>query len=100
MDKDSVLYLLMDMRVNGILDRILEKDEEYQEIIQKSSEYSEKLDAMHLPPEVMDLIDHYVSEQNALGARYGALAYLLGFSDCVELMTKPLHLTGTQKKTD
>ena len=32
MDKDSVLYLLMDMRVNGVLDRILEKDEEYQEI--------------------------------------------------------------------
>ena len=29
MDKDSVLYLLMDMRVNGVLDRILEKDEEY-----------------------------------------------------------------------
>lgn len=100
MDKDSVLYLLMDMRVNGVLDRILERDAEYQEIIQKSGEYSEKLDALHLPPEVMDLVDHYVSEQNALGARYGALAYLLGFSDCVELMTKPLHLTGTQKKTD
>ena len=100
MDNDSVLYLLMDMRVNGILDRILERDAEYQEIIQKSGEYSEKLDAMHLPPEVMDLVDHYVSEQNALGARYGALAYLLGFSDCVELMTKPLHLTNTQKKTD
>ena len=100
MENDSVLYILMDMRVNGILDRILERDAEYQEIIQKSSEYSEKLDAMHLPPEVMDLVDHYASEQNALGARYGALAYLLGFSDCVELMTKPLHLTGTQKKTD
>ena len=100
MDNNSVLYILMDMRVNGILDRILERDAEYQKIIQKSSEYSEKLDAIHLPPEVMDLIDHYVSEQNALGARYGALAYLLGFSDCVELMTKPLHLTGTQKKTD
>ena len=99
MDNDSVLYILMDMRVNGVLDRILERDAEYQEIIQKSGEYSDKLDAMHLPPEVMDLVDHYVSEQNALGARYGALAYLLGFSDCVELMTKPLHLTGTQKKT-
>ena len=100
MDNDSVLYILMDMRVNGILDRILERDAEYQEIIQKSSEYSEKLDAMHLPPEVMDLVDHYVSEQNALGARYGALAYLLGFSDCVELMTKPLHLSATPKKTN
>ena len=29
MDKDCVLYLLMDMRVNGVLNRILEKDEEY-----------------------------------------------------------------------
>ena len=28
MDKDSVLYLLMNMRVNGILDRILKKDED------------------------------------------------------------------------
>ena len=36
MDKDSVLYQLMDMRVNGILDRILEQDEEYQEIAWKS----------------------------------------------------------------
>ena len=59
MDNDSVLYILMDMRVNGVLDRILERDTEYQEIIQKSGEYSEKLDAMHLPPEVMDLIDHW-----------------------------------------
>ena len=39
MDKDSVLYLLMDMRVNGVLDRILERDAEYQEIIQKSGKY-------------------------------------------------------------
>ena len=99
MDNDSVLYILMDMRMNGVLDRILERDTEYQEIIQKSGEYSEKQDAMHLPSEVMDLIDHYVSEQNAFGARYGALAYLLGFSDCIELMTKPLHLPGAQKKT-
>ena len=47
---------------------------------------AKKLDAMHLPPDIMDLIDHYVSEQNALGARYGILAYLLGFSDCRELL--------------
>lgn len=31
MDKDSILYLLMDIRVNGILERILKKDEKYQE---------------------------------------------------------------------
>ena len=100
MDKDCVLYLLMDMRVNGVLDRILGKNADYQEIIRKSSDYSTRLDAMELPAEIRSLIDEYICEQNSLGARCGALAYLLGFSDCVELMTKPLHLTGTQKKTD
>ena len=100
MDKDSVLYLLMDMRVNGILDRILERDEKYQEIAKKSGEYLDRLEAMNLPKEAHSLIDQHSCEQNALGARYGALAYLLGFSDCVELMTKPLHLPGAQKKTD
>lgn len=53
MDKDSVLYLLMDMRVNGILDRILEKDEEYQEIARKSGEYLDRLEAMDLPQEAL-----------------------------------------------
>lgn len=100
MDKDSVLYLLMDMRVNVILDRILEKDDEYQEIARKTSEYLDRLDAMDLPQETLSLIDLHSCEQNALGARYGALAYLLGFSDCVELMTKPLHLSVMPKKTE
>lgn len=100
MDKDSVLYLLMDMRVNGILDRILEKDEEYQGIARKSGEYLDRLETMELPQEARLLIDLHSCEQNALGARYGALAYLLGFSDCVELMAKPLHLSAAPKKTD
>jgi len=100
MDKDSVMYLLMDMRVNGILDRILEKDAEYQETAKKSEEYLDRLEAMNLPKEARSLIDLLSCEQNALGARYGAHAYLLGFSDCVELMTKPLHLTTAQKKTE
>ena len=100
MDNDSVLYLLMDMRVNGVLDRILEKDEEYQEITRKSGEYLDMLEAMELPQEARSLIDLHSCEQNALGARYGALAYQLGFSDCMELMAKPLHLPAAPKKTD
>lgn len=97
MDMNSVLYQLMDMRTNGILDKIIEADKDYQEINRKSDVYSKQLDGMNLPEEIRSLIDRYVSEQNALGARYGALAYLLGFSDCVELMTKPFHLETTQK---
>lgn len=85
MDKDSVMYQLMDLRVNTVLNSIQAADEEYQEILRKSDVYSGQLDAMNLPRETRLLIDQYVSEQNALGARYGALAYLLGFSDCIEL---------------
>ncbi len=85
MDKDSVMYQLMGMRVNTVLNGILEADEDYQEIKRKSDVYSGQLDAMDLPREVRLLIDRYVSEQNALGARYGALAYLLGYSDSIEM---------------
>ena len=69
----------MDTRMNGIMNGIVSSDGEYQAIIRKSDEYS---DGMELPKEVRLLIDDYVSEQNALGSRYGMLAYLLGFSDC------------------
>ena len=98
MDKDSVLYQLMDMRVNGILDRILEQDEEYQAIARKSGEYLDRLQEMDLPKEVQSLIDLHSCEQNALGARYGVLAYLLGFSDCVELTARPPDLSDIPKK--
>lgn len=92
MDKDSVMYQLMDLRVNTTMNSIVGADEDYQEILRRSDEYSGRLDAMGLPKETMQLIDRYVSEQNALGARYGALAYLLGFSDCIELFRNTLQV--------
>lgn len=85
MDKDSVMYQLMGMRVNTVLNSILEADEDYQEISRRSWECLDKLNMMGLPQEFRQLIDSYASEQNALTARYGALAYLLGFSDCIEM---------------
>ena len=82
METESALYQLMGVRMNGIT----KNDGEYQEIIRRSDVYSGKLEEMELPEEVRLLIDRYVSEQNALGSRYGMLAYLLGFSDCKEML--------------
>ena len=82
MAKESALYQLMGVRMNGVMNDITNSDGQYQEIIRKSDEYSGRLDQMELPEEVRRLIDGYVSEQNALGSQYGMLAYLLGFSDC------------------
>lgn len=91
MDTKSALYQLMSIRINDALDEIVKNDEESQQISKKSEEYLENLDAMDLPREARLLIDRHASEQNALGARYGALAYLLGFSDCIDLICAASH---------
>ena len=82
LEKDSALYQLMDTRMNGVMNGIVSSDGEYQTILRKSDIYSGELDRMDLSKEIRLLIDRYVSEQNALGSRFGMLAYLLGFSDC------------------
>ena len=97
MAKDSALYQLMDIRMNGVMNDITNSDGEYQEIIRKSNEYSDALNKMELPKEVRRLNDRYISEQNALGSRYGMLAYLLGFSDCKAMFWGNACLPGRKK---
>ena len=80
--KDSALYQLMDTRMHSVMNGIVSSDGEYQAILRRSDIYSGELDRMDLSKEIRLLIDRYVSEQNALGSRFGMLAYLLGFSDC------------------
>ncbi len=82
MEKDSALYQLMDTRMHSVMNGIVSSDGEYQAILRRSDIYSGELDRMDLSKEIRLLIDRYVSEQNALGSRFGMLAYLLGFSDC------------------
>ena len=65
MEKDSALYQLMGVRMNGVMNGIVNSDGEYQAILRKSDEYSGRLDGMDLSKEVRRLIDGYVSEQNA-----------------------------------
>lgn len=83
---EPALYQLMGIRMNSVMNGITNSDGEYQAIIRKSDEYSDKLDKMDLSKDTRLLIDSYISEQNALGSRYGMPAYLLGYSDCKEML--------------
>ena len=101
MEKDSALYQLMDTRMNGVMNGIVSGDGEYQAILRKSDIYSGELDRMDLSKEIRLLIDRYVSEQNALGSRFGMLAYLLGFSDCKAMfLGKCLPTEAKEMNTD
>lgn len=57
MDKKSTLYQLMGMRMNGIMNRTTEQDEDYQALLRAVDEYSGRLESMHLPAEAIKLID-------------------------------------------
>ncbi|MBD5523076.1 MAG: hypothetical protein HDR04_01375 [Lachnospiraceae bacterium] len=94
METESALYQLMGIRMNGRTN----SDGQYQEIIRRSDEYSGRLEELDLPEKVRLLIDRYVSEQNALGSRYGRLAYLLGFPDCKEMLLEKCLPIGTKEK--
>ena len=91
MDKKSPLFQLMDLRMNGVMNDITAQDEAYQSLIKKAGIYTGRLDSMNLPKETRLLIDRYANECSALGSRYGMLAYLLGFSDCRELLMDSAH---------
>ena len=64
MEKDSALYQLMDTRMNGVMNGIVNGNGEYQAILRESDIYSGELDRMDLSKEIRLLIDCYVSEQN------------------------------------
>lgn len=87
MNNQSALHQLMAVRMNSIMNAVTEQDADYQSLLRSVDGYSGKLEALHLSKETMKLIDQYVSGYNAIGSRYGMLAYLLGFSDCRELLT-------------
>ncbi len=90
MNKNSALYQLMCLRMNGIMNSISNQDEEYQALLSEIDRHAARLEAIQLPKETMHLVDQCISGYNAAGSRYGMLAYLLGFSDCQELLLNPV----------
>lgn len=75
--------------MNGIMNGITEQHEDYQALLQEVDKYSGRLESLNLAEETMKLIDWYVGGYNAIESCYGMLAYMLGFSDCQELLLDP-----------
>lgn len=86
MDKNSLLYQLMALRMNSVMNNVTEQDEDYQAVLSAVDPYIDQLKALQLPKETMQLIDDCVSGHVAIGSCFGRLAYLQGFSDCRELL--------------
>ena len=85
MDNKSVLYQLMDTRMGEALHKITKEDTAFMQTKEKADKYAAKLASLNLPEETMRLI-------SANWVRYGELAYMLGFSDCKELLLGSRHI--------
>lgn len=96
MVNDTVLFQLMDLRINDALEKVLANDD-YQETQKQADIYSNQVDDLNLADETRLLIDRYVSALNANSCRYGELAYVLGFSDCLELLLGLSHVPALKK---
>lgn len=92
MDNKSALYQLMDTRMGEALHEITKKDAVFIQSKKRADDYAAKLASLNLPEETMRLIDQYVNERSANWVRYGELAYILGFSDCKELLLGSCHI--------
>ena len=57
MDKNSTLYQLMGMRMNGIMNGITEQDEDYQALLQEVDKYSDSLESLH---QFTNILQHFV----------------------------------------
>ena len=95
MDKNSVLYQLMAMRLDSAINSIAERDEDYQASLSAVDKYIDQLKALPLPKETQKLVNDCMSGHIDIGSCWGRLAYLQGFSDCRELLLKPL-LSGKE----
>lgn len=81
MNNGSTLHQLTDARMNTITAQA----KDCHALLLEVDGCSDRLNSLHLPKEATHLVELCVSGTNAIGSRYGMLAYMLVFFDCREL---------------
>lgn len=84
----SIFDVITDYATNERLSNVLQHDDKYKQIVQKTDDLTEELDALALSKEQRLLIDRLISAYNENGAYYGRLTYQQGFRDCAALLVE------------
>ncbi len=86
MNKNSLVELLTEERMNTALEQALKTNESYQNWNRKIESQERKIDKMRLNKIQRIAVDRLISAYNANAAEYGRAAYEQGFKDCLILM--------------
>lgn len=84
----TILEGMYKERVERALKEVLEKDEKYCRVNEKTNQKIKDIDQIDLTKEEWEIIDTALSAVNARSAEYGRVAYQQGFLDAVSLLRK------------
>lgn len=94
MDKEGLLEVIALHRTGRDLDKVVEKDKDYQEALEQQQESFDKLEELNLTGEQKSVVDQAITANNHTGAVYGAVAYRCGMEDGVRLRMEMEEIMG------
>ena len=86
--KNELLDILTEGRMESIENRLLSENQEYRQMDDESIKKEEIIKSLHLPDEIENAVDEYVSAVNAQWLLYSQLLYRYGLEDALALFQK------------
>lgn len=83
--KNELLDILTEGRMESIENRLLSENQEYRQMDDESIKKEEIIKSLHLPDEVENAVDEYVSAVNSQWLLYSQLLYRYGLEDALAL---------------
>lgn len=83
--KNELLDILTEGRMESIENRLLSENQEYRQMDDESIKKEERIKSLHLPDEVENAVDEYVSAVNSQWLLYSQLLYRYGLEDALAL---------------
>lgn len=85
MDKDNIITIICEKRLDGEINQRVLKDPEYKEAERDSAKKIEKLLKTRLTKKQRHRLDQVDSSKNNLAVEYGRIAYFQGMKDGFQL---------------
>ncbi len=88
MRKGKLLDIVVEKRMEKTLDKILERNPEYQSALKSQDEAFKKVNRLHLRHRDKKILGGAIDANNHCGAVYGRVAYTLGLNDGFKLFSE------------
>lgn len=88
MRKGKLLDIIVEKRMEKTLDKILERNPEYQAALKSQDEAFKRVDRIYLRHRGKKILGGAIDANNYCGAVYGRIAYRLGLNDGFKLFSE------------